>query len=433
MTATSQNQPQANTFRELWDMHSAAKNAAVLALQQRALESFVKAGFPTTRLENWKYTDVRKLAAAYPDWLNNIPPVDTAGQPELLDIPNAIHIAFVDGKFRPERSARTLPSGLLVGSLDELAEAKPDLVNTQLGKLLNANSSGMVALNTAFTESIIALTLPEKASFDGPLYITHYSSTAETSSHPRLLVNMEANSTLTVIEHFSGAVPTIVNSVSEMYCASGAAVSYYKLQQEHAGSWHLAEQSIRLEHQATANTTTIDCGARLARNQLTVDLAGEGAHLNANGLLLADAARHIDSRINVEHNAPNTRSRERYRAILADKARGVFNGRILVNQNAQKTVAELTNRNLLLNKGAEIDTKPELEIYADDVKCAHGSTTGQLDQNALFYLLARGIDKREARNLLVRAFAAELLTGISVPAIAERTQTALQGLSFGDT
>jgi Fe-S cluster assembly protein SufD len=218
-----------------------------------------------------------------------------------------------------------------------------------------------------------------------------------------------------------------------MYCASGAAVSYYKLQQEHAGSWHLAEQSIRLEHQATANTTTIDCGARLARNQLTVDLAGEGAHLNANGLLLADAARHIDSRINVEHNAPNTRSRERYRAILADKARGVFNGRILVNQNAQKTVAELTNRNLLLNKGAEIDTKPELEIYADDVKCAHGSTTGQLDQNALFYLLARGIDKREARNLLVRAFAAELLTGISVPAIAERTQTALQGLSFGDT
>jgi Fe-S cluster assembly protein SufD len=172
----------------------------------------------------------------------------------------------------------------------------------------------------------------------------------------------------------------------------------------------------------------IDIGAQLARNELHLTLAGSGAHAECKGLLIADASRHIDSRITVEHAAPHTTSRERFRAILAGKARGVFNGRILVQAEAQKTAAELTNRNLLLSPGAEMDTKPELEIYADDVKCAHGSTTGQLDETALFYLVSRGIEVREARNLLIRAFAAELLTDIGIPALRDRTQAALEAL-----
>jgi Fe-S cluster assembly protein SufD len=170
---------------------------------------------------------------------------------------------------------------------------------------------------------------------------------------------------------------------------------------------------------------TIDSGAAMSRSELYARIEGPGAMIEAQGLLLGDGTRHIDSRVTLDHAAPHTGSRARYRAILGDKSSGVFNGRILVQQPAQKTNAELSNRNLLLNRGAEINTKPELEIYADDVKCAHGSTTGQLDQNALFYLLSRGIDQQAARNMLVTAFASELLTDIGIAAIAERTREVL--------
>ncbi|MGI9289880.1 MAG: SufB/SufD family protein, partial [Gammaproteobacteria bacterium] len=179
---------------------------------------------------------------------------------------------------------------------------------------------------------------------------------------------------------------------------------------------------------ATVHTTSIDIGAQLARNELHLALNGRGAHAECKGLFLADQKRHIDSRITVDHAAPDTTSRERFRGVLADQARGVFNGRIHVLSEAQKTSAELTNRNLLLNPGAEVNAKPELEIYADDVKCAHGSTTGQLDQNSLFYLLSRGIDQEEARVLLIRAFVGELLTDISVPEVRDITQEALARL-----
>jgi Fe-S cluster assembly protein SufD len=247
-----------------------------------------------------------------------------------------------------------------------------------------------------------------------------------------VLVELGNQSKATLVEHYSGGTATFVNSVAELRIGSGARLNYYRLQELHPEAWHTGLQYLYLHDNATVHSMTIDSGAATSRSELYARLDGPGATLDAQGLLLGNGTQHIDSRITVEHAAPHTESRTQYRAILSDKSRGVFNGRILVQQLAQKTNAELSNRNLLLNSGAEIDTKPELEIYADDVKCAHGSTTGQLDQNALFYLLSRGIDQQAARNMLITAFASELLANIDISALAERTREALGAFRLTD-
>jgi len=339
---------------------------------------------------------------------------------------------FTDGAFQPDHSSRDLPGGLLVGSLAQLSQSHREIIASHLNQFSQATDSGFVALNTAFSADCTALILPADTTLTRPVYIEHWSGNHGTSSHPRLMVDLGANSKATVIEHYSGSAATLVNAVADLSIGRGAHLTYYRLQEAHPEAWHTALQRLRLERDAAVRSMTIDCGSIMSRSELYAGLAGPGATIEAQGLLLGDGARHIDSRITIEHAAPHTTSRVRYRAILGDKSRGVFNGRILVQQQAQKTNAELSNRNLLLNRGAEINTKPELEIYADDVKCAHGSTTGQLDETAFFYLLSRGIDKLTARNMLITAFASELLTDIEVPAIAERTRHALSALRFSD-
>ena len=430
---TNQNQPAAETFRKAWQSQRQNAPAWLQTFQNKALEQLALSGFPTTRMEDWKYTDVRKLAAAYPLWLINSPAAATATTGDPLDIADAIHLAFVDGVYNAEKSTGELPESIRVGKLSELATKFPAAIEKQLGKLAKNSDSGFVAINAAFSETAIAIMVPDGVELRQPVYIEYFSSTAESSTQPRVLANLGANSKATIVEHFSGAAPAITNAVTEIHCCQGSQLTYYRLQEEHVDTWHTAIQYIHLERDASVNAVSIDSGAGLARNELRLCLAGSGATANATGLLLADGSRHVDSRLIVEHAAPNTRSRERYRSILADKARGVFNGRILVQQAAQKTSAELTNRNLLLSPGTEIDTKPELEIYADDVKCAHGATTGKLDEVSMFYLLSRGINPQEARNILVKAFASELLSDINIPAIVERTQQAMRALRYSET
>ena len=399
-------------------------------VQRDAIEQFSRTGFPTTRLENWKYTDVSKLAEAYPEWLDHRPaPTDISARRPLA-IEGAIHLVFIDGLFQPTLSSQELPANLLAGSLEQLAETHRQAIESRLGKLSSPANSAFTALNTAFTSHCTALLLPAETVIEQPVYIEHFAGSPATGSHPRLLVDLGANSKATIIEHFSGSAASLVNAVAEMTIGCGAQLSYYRLQDSHADAWHTAQQYLRLESDARVYALGIDSGAAISRNEFCAELAGPGATLEAQGLLLGNRSRHIDSRITLDHAAMHTSSQARYRSILDDKARGVFNGRILVRQAAQKTNAALTNRNLLLSRGAEINTKPELEIYADDVKCAHGSTTGQLDEAALFYLLSRGIDKEAARNMLVTAFASELLTGIEIPALAERVREALGSLRF---
>jgi Fe-S cluster assembly protein SufD len=425
------NQPTADTLHNTWQNRNPGTPDWLQTLQKSALAEFAQTGFPNTRMEDWKYTDVRKLAEAYPQWLVNQVTLNTDATSNSLEIDHAIRVVFIDGIYNAEQSTQNLPEYIQVGKLSELATKCPEILKNNLGKLAKNSDSGFVAVNTAFSETAITILVPENTELQQPIQIEYFSSAEKTSVQPRVLAALGTNSRATIVEHFSSTVPVITNAVTEVYCSPGSDLTYYRLQEEYIEAWHTAAQYIHLDHDASVNAVTIDTGALQARNEMRLCLAGPRATADVKGLLLADGSRHIDSRLSVEHAAPDTRSRERYRSILADKARGVFNGRILVQQEAQKTAAQLTNRNLLLNPGAEINTKPELEIYADDVKCAHGATTGKLDETSMFYLLSRGIDPVEARNILVTAFASELLTDIQIPAVVEHTQNAMRALRFG--
>jgi len=409
-------------LRQLWQT-DVGTGTWVDNARAEAMQAFDRSGFPTTRMEDWKYTDTRQLAANYPSWLATTPLAEPTELP-LIDIEDSIHLAFVDGRFSPSLSnSKTLPAGVYAGSLADAPE-----LQGRLGKLAGSDNSGFIALNTAFMGDGFVLSVAADQHIERPIYLSFHTVTPRIAVQPRVFIDMGANSEAVVIEHYSGRADAIVNSVTEIRCGAGARLSWDKLQDEHRETLHVATQYAELDANATLQTTQIDIGAGLTRNDLQLRLLGRGAHAEARGLFLADAKRHADSRITVEHVAPDTTSRERYRGILADQASGVFNGSILVQQDAQKTSADLTNRNLLLSAGAEINTKPELEIYADDVKCAHGSTTGQLDETSMFYLLSRGIDPEQARTMLITAFASELLTDIGLPALTESVQDALRQL-----
>lgn len=416
-----------DAIRTAWQ-DAGLDSGALQAMRRDALEDFLRRGLPSTRQENWKYTNISKLAERLPDSLRRTAP-PTPAAADTLDIPDAVHIVFLDGLYSDALSnAGSLPDGVTLSSLDALAAAQPDTLKNMWGQLAPEADSALVALNSAFAGHGVVLQVADGVTLQQPVCITYRSERAGAAAQPRLLVSLGRDATATVIEHYCSTAAAFVNPVAELRCAAGAQLDYCKLQNEHVETWHTAVQYARLAENAEIHTTQIDIGGELVRNELKLSLAGRHAHADARGLFMANGKRHVESRIDVNHEAPDTTSRERFRGILGDRARGVFNGRIFVAQEAQKTAAELTNRNLLLSNGAEINTKPELEIYADDVKCAHGSTTGQLDANSHFYLLSRGIDPQTARNMLITAFAAELLTDIKFPAIAAKARQALEAL-----
>ena len=423
----------AEEIRSAW-RSAGLDRGALQSMRAEALEHFLACGLPSTRQENWKYTNISALAKSIADLLKVNTNADAAGTSATVGPANndELCLTFVNGIYAPELSAAAeLPAGAILSSLEEFAASEPDRLQGLLGSLAANDSSAMVALNTAFASQGTVLILSDNTELQKPVHIRYLSNRPGLASQPRLLVSLGKNARATVLGQFQSTHPGFVNPVAELHCAENSQLNYYRLQREHTGTWHTALQYADLAANATFRSTQVECGGELARNELKINLSGRGAHAEAKGLFMADGKRHVESRIDINHLAEDTTSRERFRGILADRARGVFNGRIYVHQRAQKTAAELTNRNLLLSKGAEINTKPELEIYADDVKCAHGSTTGQLDNNSMFYLLTRGVDPDTARNMLITAFAAELLTDIEIPAIAEQAQLALESLHLG--
>jgi Fe-S cluster assembly protein SufD len=242
----------------------------------------------------------------------------------------------------------------------------------------------------------------------------------------RLFVTAGQDSRMSIVEHHFSAGAGVSNIITEAHCRAGADLDFLKLQAESDDAIHLAAQSFEVAARAKLQLTHLDLGARLARNDLTVTLRGEGGEVSAQGLFLADGARHLDNHTRIEHLARHTTSRETYRGIANQTGRGVFNGKIIVFPGADQTDARLTNQNLLLARGAEVDTKPELEIYADDVKCSHGATIGRLDAQAIFYLRSRGIDEESARRMLVSAFAGQIVGSIQFPALREHLAALLR-------
>jgi Fe-S cluster assembly protein SufD len=387
---------------------------ALVDLRRAALERFVAAGFPTQRQEDWKYTNLRRLEA------RTFAPATSAAV-DANDprwIANAgTRIVFVNGHCMPALSSIDAQApGMTLLTLKQWAEHEPGEVAAFIAQTSRVQSSALEDLNLAFFEDGIVLDLAAGARPDQPIYVVHQWSdgAAQVMSNPRVVVRAGANSRCVVIEHFVGTTggESFTNAVCEIDIAAGASVEHYRIQQESTRAFHIGHVNVRLQQNSRYTSHDIALGASLARVNLSTTLQGPGAHVALDGLLAPLGTQHLDAHTLIDHAAPHTSSDENYRGIAGERGRGVFNGKVIVRPGAQKTDARQSSRNLLLTAGAEIDTKPELEIYADDVKCSHGATTGQLDAAALFYLRSRGLDEAAARSLLIRAFAESIVTSI---------------------
>ncbi|HEX4969955.1 MAG TPA: Fe-S cluster assembly protein SufD [Steroidobacteraceae bacterium] len=423
-----ESRPAGERYRAEFDARWPASDALV-ELRRAALERFVAAGFPTQRQEDWKYTNLRRLEAR-----TFVPATSTAAALDALEqhwIANAgIRIVLVNGHWMPALSSvgAQLP-GMTLLTLQQWSEHDPAAVAAFIAQTSHAQPGALEDLNLAFFEDGVVLDLAAGAAPDEPIYIVHQWSdaAAQLMSCPRVIVRAAANSRCTVIEHFIGgtAGECFTNAVSEIEIAAGAKVEHYRIQQESTRAFHIGHVNVRVQQDGRYASHDIALGASLARLNLGTVLQGPGAHVDLRGLLAPLANQHLDSHTTIDHAAPYTSSDENYRGIAGERGRGVFNGKVIVRPGAQKTDARQSSRNLLLAAGAEIDTKPELEIYADDVKCSHGATTGQLDASALFYLRSRGLDETAARALLIRAFAESVVSSVGPAAVRSHLEKLL--------
>ncbi len=389
-------------------------------LRREALGCFAELGLPSTRLEEWRHTSVRPIATVPFE----LPPPGPSGvsrealEPLVVPLFEYSRFVFVDGRFDEALSARpALGGGAAIESLGRLSAQELDPLGPYLGGLADHKRHPFVALNTAFRDDGALLRVPRGTRLDSPIQLVFVDSgrTGPSVCHPRLLVIAEEGSFVRIIQdHVSlDDGQGFTNAVVEAFIEPGAVVEYVLLQRQSPAQVHVSNLSVRLERDARFTGHTVTLSGAWVRNDAAVVLAGEGAECILNGLFVGDGTQLIDNHTLVDHAMPHCRSRELYKGILAGRAKGVFGGRIIVRPDAQHTNAEQSNLNLLLSDTAQINTKPQLEIHADDVKCSHGSAIGRLDDDAIFYLQARGIGETEARAILARGFASEVTGTLS--------------------
>jgi Fe-S cluster assembly protein SufD len=393
-------------------------------LRQAGADAFRAAGLPTTRHEDWRFTSLAPLAALSFRAAGQ----DPGSESRLASLPGTAgpRLVFDNGRFRADLSSPgELPRGAVVASLAEATARSPELVRPHLGRLARPDGLAFTALNTALFEDGAFVYLPAGAALEQPIALCFAAGGAgeAVAHHPRVLVVAGEGARATLAEiYLGGGDAYLTSAVTELTLADGAQIEHVKLQDEDDGAFHVsalfAEQGAGSRLAAHAQSL----GALLSRSELRVRLAGEGAALVASGLYMADGSRVTDAFTWVEHAVPRCSTAEAYKGILDGQAHGVFAGRIRVLPGAQKTDARQMNSNLLLSDDAVVDTKPQLEIFADDVKCGHGGTVGQLDEDALFYLRSRGLGEAEARSLLIWAFAAEMVDRIRPEALRARAR-----------
>jgi Fe-S cluster assembly protein SufD len=392
-------------------------------LQRAAHSRFAELGFPTRFDEEWRFTDVRPIAeiAFQPA------PASHAVTPESLTpfaFEDIRQIVFVNGHYAPELSTLAgLPSGVTVAPLSAALRQNAALLEPHLGRYAGFEREPFVALNTAFLSEGAFLHIPRGVVVEEPIHLLYFSTDGEKphGAHPRTLIVAGENSQATIIESYAGAEGAVyfTNAVTEVVLSENAVVDHYKLQGESESAFHIATTQIQLNRSSSFSSHNITFGGAITRNDVNAVLGAEGIECTLNGMYLANGRRLVDNHTAIDHAMPCCDSHELYKGILDDKARGVFNGKIFVRQDAQKTDAKQTNKTLLLSEDAQINTKPQLEIYADDVKCTHGATVGQLDAGQLFYLRSRGLPEADARALLVYAFASDIISRIKVEAVRE--------------
>ena len=386
-------------------------------LRRDAFARFCEVGFPTTHDEDWRFTNVSAIAQApfrlarngraRPSQQEELQPYRVAGA--------ACQLVFVNGRFARELSLPgKLPDEVSVSGLAGEISDNPSAIEPHLGRYLDNRRDAFCALNTAFLEDGAYVHIPRGTLVGQPiclLFVSTGGDDAPSMSHPRNLVVAEEDSQATIVEDYvsldGGAV--FCNTVTELVAGDHTVLSHYMIEREHEEAFNISTLRIQQGRSANVVSHSVLLGGALVRNNVHPVLAGEGGECLINGLFIGNGHQHLDNYMLVEHSSPRCGSRQFYNGILDGHAHGVFHGRIIVHQDAQKTDAKQTNRNLLLSDDAQIDTKPQLEIYADDVKCTHGATIGQIEGDAMFYLRSRGIDVVSARKLLLFAFASECL------------------------
>ncbi len=415
-----------SAFRDLQASPAASRVAWFDRLREGALDRFEQVGLPSADEEEWKYTNLAALARIDLDPLV----VSTAADisPETLNAfsyPESANsrVVLVNGIF--QRALSSLQGANQIVAM-ELSEAVADnrysdLIREYLARGADYMQSGLTALNTAFLASGTFVLIPRNVKLDVPLHLLCLSDPEgpDMTTMPRVLVVSEENSSATFIETYSATREGqyFTNAVVEIVLQDGAQLEHYRVQRESNDAFHVATTAVDLGRGSSYNTTSITLGARLSRHDINVIMYHEGAECWVDGLYLVSTGQHADTHSVIDHKQPHCSSRQLYKGILDGNSRAVFNGKIFVRHGAQKTDAMQTNKNLLLSPEARVDTKPQLEIFADDVKCAHGAAVGQIDEDELFYLETRGIHPDLARNLLTYGFAEEVIGKIKVDSI----------------
>jgi Fe-S cluster assembly protein SufD len=411
----------------------------VRGMRETAFARFVARGFPTTRDEEWKFTNVAPIAALPFEPAAAADPDGAALEPFLFEDTMAAQILVVNGRLASGRPLGAgLPPGVTVRRLsDLLAEpAAGAMVSRLEQRPALAADAPFADLNTAFFEDGVVIEIAPKAVVADPIHVLFASVAAATPVmvSPRLMVIVGERAEASVIETYMtvGAGDVLTNAVTQIAVEPGAVLKHAKLQREAASTCHMASTHVDLGRTATFTSCAITLGGRISRNDIVSTLNGDGAECTLDGLYVATGDALVDTHTAIDHAAPHCPSHEVYKGILAGRARAVFNGKIVVRQIAQKTDAKQTNKALLLTNDAQVNTKPQLEIFADDVKCTHGAAIGQLDEDAMFYLRARGISEADARNMLIHAFAGDVLDRLAVPAVRERAMRVIEEiLSLG--
>ena len=408
-------------LQEFERFEQAAKQPAwVSPLRKAGMAHFAKVGFPTLQQEDWRFTNVAPIASrpfkpVFEPTRNGLT-ADSLSRFPFADLA-AIRLVFLNGHFSPDLSTLgAVPEGVTVVNLAAALADNVPVLEQHLGRHAQNQASPFTALNTAFFQDGACIHVLPGRVVERPIHLLYLSTSNESgaTAQPRTLVVAESGSEVTVIETYVGVVngPYFTNAVTELVLGENAVVEHVKLQAESSSAYHIATIHAQLGRNSNLVAHSIATGAKLSRNNIRTALAGEGVECVLNGLYLTRDEQLADHHMVVEHAQPHCNSHEYYNGILEGRSKGVFHGRILVRQAAQKTDAKQTNKNLLLSDEATVDTKPQLEIYADDVKCTHGATVGQLNEESIFYLRARGIGVETARRMLIHAFAGEIIERI---------------------
>jgi Fe-S cluster assembly protein SufD len=416
---------------EMADGHTLNGNPRAIApLRKSAIEAFRQMGFPSLKNEAWKYTNIEK--ALRHDYKLLLAPIDhtltdTDVDGELIADLDAHIVVLVNGRI--ERSLSRigeLPGGIQLIGLAEAGDKQHEVVERHLGKYADASKDALVALNTAFAQDGIFVHADRGAMLEKPIHLIRFTTTpVDAILQPRNLIVAEEGSSIHIIDtdEVRTSARTMMNAVTEVFVGRKANVRYAKIQNEGETNSQINTVHVHQKDDSVFSTTTLTLGGEVVRNNLTIVADGEHCESNLYGLVLGNGKMHVDNHTLMDHAMPNCESNELYKHVLRDQATAVFNGKVFVRRDAQKTNAYQSNKSIILDESARMFSKPELEIYADDVKCSHGATTGQLDAEAVFYLRSRGLSELQARTVLLYAFSKDVVETIQAEPLKEKMDT----------